>query len=231
MQSLQQLRRIDVRISGQSTIDLDTFDVDPTFSVLPELRTPRTIMSRQSLEFILGIPAAPEYFSYSSEINHLAFDLAPALQRLQMSLIHLRLQFVEVTQPIGSLRDWPALKTVRCSLAVLLGKEPQEGSLNPTGVMQKATATLADVLPPGLRELEIYPEGYWSVAAEVTQAVELLRQKETAVPVLETLVVALSTTTREVRYQRELKIACLDARVVLVDGARKGKDKFQAWYQ
>lgn len=222
---LQHIRKIDVHISGRSTIDFDTIDIAPASSAVTELRFTQTTLSQEHLAFILKIPAALEYFSYCGDTHGPALDIGYALQPLQMSLKHLNLHDVRATKPIGSLRDWPALRTVRCSLTVLLGKELQTNTLRFTDVMQKGTLSLTDVLPSGLREFEIHRERwYWSVAAEVNETVELVRQKMAVLPALETLVVAISPTNRtsDLRYHAKLKVACQDAGVELVDGGSRG---------
>lgn len=222
---LQHIRKIDVHISGRSTIDFDTIDIAPASSGVTELRFTQTTLSQEYLAFILKIPTALEYFSYSGNRNDPAFDLGYILKPLQMSLKHLDLQYVGATKPIGSLRDWPALRIVRCSLTVLLGKGLQTNTLPITDVTQKGTLRLTDVLPSGLREFEIHRERYcWSVAAEVNETVELMRQKMEVLPALETLVVAISPAhmTSDVRYQTILKVACQDAGVELVDGGSRG---------
>lgn len=78
------------------------------------------------------------------------------------------------------------------------------------------TPSLADVLPAGLRELEILRDRYWTVAEEVDQVVELLARKEAMVPVLEKLGMQM-TTGRVMRSQDTLRGACVGAAVALVN--------------
>lgn len=64
---------------------------------------------------------------------------------------------------IGSLRGWPVLTTLRCSLTLLLRQGPDV-----------ATAPLVDVLPLGIGELEIEGDQHWSCAAAVRQIEDLV---------------------------------------------------------
>lgn len=210
--SLPSIRKVDVRISGRSTIDYDTNTVAPASSMITDLRFFQTTLTQQDLEFILKIPVALEYFSHTSQAHYRPVDLGYALQPLKTSLKHLHLRSLRVTKPIGSLRDWSELQTLSSSLTLLLGKMPQQG-------METGTLSLAEVLPTGLRKFQIHRESYWSVEAEEYQAVELLRQKKAVLPRLETLVMAMSQAdmTTDVRYQTTLNIACQDAGVKLVN--------------
>lgn len=77
----------------------------------------------------------------------------------------------ELPFPEGSLRDWPVLQVLRCSLVPLLGR----------GVTEES-ARLVDVLPPGLRELEVLRDWRWGEDEAVRQVVEVLGKKKDAVP-------------------------------------------------
>lgn len=68
---------------------------------------------------------------------------------------------------IGSLRDWPVLVEVRCSLRVLLGKGPEA-----------AVARLVDVLPAAIRELEIYNDCFWTVGQIADEVEHMLEMRE-----------------------------------------------------
>lgn len=201
------LRKIDCGLLDRRTINCDTLDVAPSTSQVTDLRFSYTTVSQKCLEFILTIPAALTYFEYRCNDGRHTLDFSHALTPLRMSLTHLHLKYVPATKRIGSLRDWPLLRTVSCSLTALLGKYGQTDM-----------PRLSDVLPAGLRELDIQRDWYWTVAAEVNAAVDLLEQKEAQVPELETLVVVISPAimTRDVRNQSRLRIACHDAGVKLV---------------
>lgn len=203
--SFPSLRRIDCCLLDNRTINVDTLDVAPATSLVTHLRFSETTVSQECLEFILKIPAALAFFSYRSSGSHHNLDPSHVLQPLRMSLKYIHLGYVPVTKPIGSFRDWPLLRTVSCSLTALLGKNGQNDM-----------PRLNDMLPAGLRQLEICRNHYWSVAAEIREVVDLLKQKEAKVPGLETLVVFSSgMRTTDVWNQSSLRIACHEAGVQL----------------
>lgn len=200
------MRKIDCGLLDNRTINFDTLGVAPATSLVTDLRFSYINVSQECLEFILKIPTALTYFSFLSDRDHNTLDLSHALQPLRRSLTHLHLEYTPATKPTGSFRDWPLLCTVRCSLTALFGKD-----------FKNDTLRLYDALPVRLRELEIHRTKYWSVAAEVNQEVDLLKHKESDVPELETLVVAISPASmqRDVRNQARLRTACHDAGVKL----------------
>lgn len=144
---------------------------------------------------ILKIPIALTHLSMVVEFEgyyNLEFFI-PALAPLQKSLQYLHIDFRDVRPgpedeyvepllpyPEGSLREWVQLRTLRCSLMVLLGEGPLEGS-----------PRLVDVLPVGLRELEILPDCFWSAGQAADEAVAMLAEKESAVPGLQRVAVEM----------------------------------------
>lgn len=145
-----------------------------------------------SLHYILRVPIALTHFSYSavSDANLILSDFMTTLSLLRPSLQYLHLDFcglagvpsAEHLQPYtaGSLREWPVLRTLSCALMPLLGNRPGDCS-----------SRLMDVLPPGLRELEILRDCRWEVAEAVEHIVEMLAQKTWAVPCLEKVAVVM----------------------------------------
>lgn len=167
----------------------------------------------QPLRFILAIPRALTHFVYHPTGIYDNFDFASfglALLPLQHSLTSLDLDFRAVDpeglshQPpttIGSLRGWVALRSVTCTLQLLLGG-------NWRG--------LVEVLPAGIRELEILDdlEPRYEVAVKVVM--DLLAVKE-VVPALERVgVYADRMESESVRMM--LEMACGAVGVVLDDG-------------
>lgn len=207
------IQKIHVHIIDGSTIDIDTAEVAAATSTVTNLIFVEADQSQRSLECILKIPAALTHFGYSTKRQHPGFHMENALQPLRHSLQHLHLGFAGVALSIGSLRNWPALRTVRCSLTALLGKG-----------LQNNLPRLADMLPVGLRELEILRDRHWSVAAEVNQEVDLLREKQSVVPGLVTLAVVISPSymIRDAQHQDTLRRACQAAAVALVDIKSRG---------
>lgn len=213
--SLPCIRKIHIQVLNASCISVDTARLAAATSTVTNLLFVEADNSQRSLECILKIPIALTHFAYCAKSSHPSFDMAVALQPLRASLTHLHLECEDVLLHIGSLRDWPALRTVRSSLTSLIGKGPQDKSLS-----------LADVLPVGLLKLEILRDPYWPVLGEVGKTVELLGRKETAVPALVTLAVMISPAgmTRDRRYQANLRHACENNGVLLVHiGVRGGR--------
>lgn len=66
----------------------------------------------------------------------------------------------------GALHGWPVLKSVRCQLATLLGKDPE-----------RPVARLADVVPAVLTDLTIDDDEYWEFAPVVDQVLEMVVRK------------------------------------------------------
>lgn len=133
-----------------------------------------------ALEEFLRVPRALTHFSYNNlpselfEFNEVGLLLErigrPTLQFLALSLglaNYRWFSYTLVSFPISSLRDWPVLWSIRSSLAVLLGKGPNEWP---------GQGHLIDVLPDVIRELEIEIDRYWTateIAAEVLQMLDL----------------------------------------------------------
>lgn len=206
--SLPCIEKIHVTMTDESYIDPKRAEAAAATSTVRNLIIIDVDQPKQSLECILKIPAALTHFTYSARRPNPKVNMEHVLQPLQHSLQSLWLEFVGVGMPIGSLRAWPVLNTLRCSLTALLGKGPQ---LN----MPK----LSDVLPVGLRELQILEDECWLAEETVVQVVDLLKQKQTAVPRLVTLAVKIyaANMTEERHHQATLSDACEAAGVALVD--------------
>lgn len=69
---------------------------------------------------------------------------------------------------IGSLRDWPVLRSVRCSLAPLVG------------VRREQVVRLVDVLPLVIRSFEVDIDEVWGVEETVGEVVDMLQRKDQA---------------------------------------------------
>lgn len=142
-------------------------------------------ISPSSLKRILVVPHALKYFSYHMPCDQDfgLSDIRQALQPLQRSLCYLHLEFFllhddVLVSSIGSLRDWPELRCVRCSLATLLG-----------GDIANITEQLAYALPRRLHALEIIHSDRWTAAAVVDVVVNMLDQKGALLPGLRRLAV------------------------------------------
>lgn len=152
-------------------------------------------ISSEGLRHILKIPQRLTHFSCTAPI-----DNSRAMELLRGSLQYLCIQPPpnETTQPLGSLQGWTELRTVRCSLACLIGNGTEPHQLR-----------LVDVLPVGIRELEVLDNKNPLAVAEV---VGLLERKAELVPELQCVTVHV-----EARSQRSILMeACMRADVVLV---------------
>lgn len=206
---LPRIRKVDVRLKDSSFPFLAAEAATAT-STVTHLRLPLTFLDTRSLGSILKIPTGLTHFSYSRALPDRELYITQALRPLQASLQHLHFEWVAVEQPIGSLRGWTALRTLSCSLPLLLGKEI--GGDSPR---------LTDVLPVTLRELVIMREYYWDGTAAADQLEDLVRQKKRVVPELERLVVPFSDSQmwRDEQAKDMLKVVCEGAAVALVDYA------------
>lgn len=176
-----------------------------------------------SLRCILGMPHALERFSFSLAAHDGHFNapgFGKALKPIENSLKYLRLDFSyfidmqssdesddgnQVTDTIGSLREWPLLQTVVISLLPLLGCEP--GPLMPR---------LVDVLPANIRNLEILSDYYWWHEDVMDQILKMLEDKPTMLPRLQR-VAAFTVGVMSPARRERLMVACNAVGVTLVD--------------
>ncbi|KAL0639009.1 hypothetical protein Q9L58_001890 [Maublancomyces gigas] len=180
-------------------------------SGVTHLRFSYAYMPASVLSPVLRVPIALTHFSYSGVAagNLAVSSFMAALAPLRASLRSLHLCFrnlgdFKLLYPEGSLRDWPMLQTLSCPLMPLLGN----GKLN-------GSPRLMDVLPVSLREFEVLKDLYWSVDEEVEQIVEMLKQKESAVPRLAKLAVVFGCR-RRYSMAHQLEVACKAAGVSFV---------------
>lgn len=210
------IRTIIVQFSDE--VDFLSAMADPDItSTVTNFRLLNSVVSSSSLAYILKIPRALEQFVFCVR----GFDLlsfGDALEPLRNTLQSLTLDFQCVcsmnykiadeisTYPIGSLREWPVLYTVRCSMVALLGMGPQGDS----------PRLLEHVLPVGIRELEILSDQHWLPEEVVDQVVLLLERKEVVVAKLQKVVVL--TDWKRNPERQKLRDACEAVNVELVDG-------------
>lgn len=185
-------------------------------SRVTKLRFTRAVISPETLRCILATTVALTHFTYhlkcylrDLDITHIGPALAPlrgTLQLLHFTIdkgLYVRDGRPTVTGSLGSLRDWTCLRTLRCQLVGLIGCSGQSG--------------LVDILPAGLRELEIVEDGYWAKEEVREQVLPVLRFKTTVVPVLERLGMALSAGEEGSSGMDRLRRACEEAAVLLVN--------------
>lgn len=144
------------------------------------------------LASILAIPACLKRFACNSPINSL---FGHALSPLSDSVIHLELVPLSArpdVHPVGSLRAWKTLRTLRCTLAHLY------------------PYSLSDALPPGIRALEILRGRYIGpVQGQLLSIVALLQRKSEVVPELQRLVLNMNPG----KERKAILQACVAARV------------------
>lgn len=214
------IRKIDVHLTDDANTPLDLIEAAAGTSPVTTLRFAPADIPPPLLERILKIPIALSYFSYTTRsCTVLPLScVGQTLQPLRQTLLHLEIDLSGVTQPMnmphtpafflpGSFWDWPALQTVTCALWTLLGRPVVSDGLR-----------LADVLPVGIKELDIRGGGFWSFEQEVDRLVELLGVKDAAMPGL--LKLAVGMGEESLRSKDMLRVACEAAGVELVDNGK-----------
>lgn len=176
--NLPSIRKIQLGAVGE----ICQFDLIPTAhsaqSSVTHLCFGLSTVSTQELGRILPMMRALKYFTYSAEhgaIDAAAFGLAlkacrATLQQLRLSLsygIHAPYGLTYTDGTIGSLRDWPVLKSLRCPLWVLLGQMPSH-----------ATTRLVDVLPTVTKDFRIDVDPCWADWQIVEQVVQVMELKK-----------------------------------------------------
>lgn len=104
---------------------------------------------------------------------------------------------------INSLRDWPVLRRINCSISRLLGYRRRNTVLR-----------LVDVLPKGIEMLELAVDRFWTEEEAVAELVQLIELKE-ATGLHSLKVVRFSGMTREPQVM-QLKVLCEAAGVKLL---------------
>lgn len=203
-------------------VDLPRYDAECTiddaaqFSTVTKLRLSWVNMSVSLLSVLVNAPAALTHFSYLA-VGYTQFHmvdfmdtvspLRPTLQHLHLDLVRVSVTFTSSTEDRlrSSLRGWPVLETLSCSLVELLGN----------GFTQEVLC-LADVLPHNLRGLQILQDRYWMYRPVVDTVVELLLRKQEAVPALERVSVR-TWSGGDAQAYAVLGVACGKAGVRLVE--------------
>lgn len=140
-------------------------------------------ITHESLGHVLQVPRALTRFTLEyCTLTQLVFhgpDFGRALRVVRATLQHLQLslcdyteigpRFTDLCEPntIGSLRDWPVLKSVRCPLTPLLGLGPEI-----------AASRLVDVLPVGIVQFAIEGDHYWTGEEAADQIAAMLAPED-----------------------------------------------------
>lgn len=187
-------------------------------STVTHLKFPDSDIEPAELLTILKTPRALTHFSYFSRGININYDfhaLRTALLPLRNSLTRLVLHYRTTrtisthsggpSTTIGSLRDWPALQSLKCSLLPILG-------LGLPGESRE----IARLLPQCVRELEILDDQFWTADDALYEAWVMVRQKRAMLPNLRKLAV-YSRRGGEIEARERLRSACVDAGVVCID--------------
>lgn len=187
-------------------------------STVTHLKFPFARINQAELSTILKSPRALTHFSFfprNISINYNFHALRTALDPLRNSLTKLVLHYWTSqslsthrggpSTTIGSLRDWPVLRILHCSLLPMLG-------LGLPGESRE----IARVLPECVRELEILDDRFWTLDDALDEAVVMVRHKRAMVPELRRLTV-YSRCGGSLAARARLRSACADFGVVCVD--------------
>lgn len=173
-------------------------------STVAVLKLHNTPLDSASLALIFSTPRALRILSYEcdpSAPTSILPDVGRAILPTQNSLQELTLACGSTA--IGSLRDWPKLHTVRCSLGTLLG-DPDTPLL------------LEEILPVRIKELDILYGGDWSGRETIDVVMRLLGKMHAVLPRLESIGV-LRDVEKGKELGQMLEVACLKADVEMLD--------------
>lgn len=181
---LPSIRTINVTaVDKWNNIDLEKLNQFERTSTMTDLGIGRGNIPTKTLERILKIVMVLQRFSYGHHqpCSTLTFN-APAVGRVlgmhRETLQYLVLCFTRdkdcywgeveaIDGVIGSLREWPALVKLKCSLSVLLVK-----------AQRNVGVRMADVLPVVIQEFEICDDYFWREAEIADEVEHLLRVRE-----------------------------------------------------
>lgn len=181
MITLPCIREIDIH----NLVDTDGAEASRLFSAtnatssVTSLRFGYGTINPLLLAHILVMPRALTRFSYtdydggpdSFNITSLWTGLQRCRDTLQVLELWFRLAAIigdegEKQGTVGSLRDWPALRSLRCQMATMLGKG-----------LEKAVARLVDVVPVVMRHLTVDDDEYWKYPEVIEQVVEMVEER------------------------------------------------------
>lgn len=218
--SLPCIRCIDVYLFDETDNPPDPASA-PT-STVTDLRIAPGMVPPLFLSGLLRIPQALISFAfrgttgYDVSFNPRAFKNELQAHRDSLEFLFLDFDFEEecteddeteetdgrARPMVGSLRDWPRLRSLTCGLSALLGK-----------LFRTDTLRLVDVVPSGLRVLEVVLDSSYPCERTLGEVLGLLERKEEVVPELQRLGVALED---EEQFET-LRMACEAAGVTLAE--------------
>lgn len=156
-----------------------------------------------ALSHILSIPRALQILSYAFDPpSRVYLEPGRTIIPHQSSLRELTLE-CEVESTIGSPDLWPKLHSVTCFLSTLLGESD-------------TLVRLEDMLPKGVKVLDILFDDDWSKREAVNIVLRLLKRRKLMLPRLETIGVRRDNEKGMMDWEK-LKVACLKAGVKFLD--------------
>lgn len=193
----------------------DTIPDAARFSPVTRLRLTWKDMSISSLALLVNAPVGLTHLAYlgvgDTQLRVVEFmgNIAP----LRLSLQHLKLDYFRVQVALNSLKEdrlrsslrtWPVLQTLSCSVTELVGN-----------VFAEELLCLPDVLPRSLRAFRVLEDKHILYQSLVDMVVDqLLRRKEDALPALETLCLkSWSNEGDDEQANEVLGVACVNAGV------------------
>lgn len=216
---LPHIRRITLPAPGGIYFgDADALLATTARSPITHLTFPFARIIPHELATILAAPAALTHFAFFPRSISVNFDfrglqvaLAPVRATLTVLVLHFWTSQARAafrggaSSSVGSLRAWPVLRTVRCSLLVLLG-------LGLPGESRE----IARVLPECVVEIEILPDRVWSADEALFEAWVVVARRRVVVPQLRRLTV-FARGGGESAARERLRRACVEGGVVCVD--------------
>lgn len=218
--SLPSIRRIRFRVTSYMSEHGPSPTADPRRSSVTNLNLSfrHDIIPTPILARILAMPMALTHFTFvdhpkgagSFDCGEFRRGLATSRNTLQYLRLTIRMALGIIVkagtyeQTIGSLHDWPVLRSVRCPLGALLGKRPEA-----------ATARLVDVLPTVITDFCIDTDWYWRGLEVAEKLREMVDDKGVYGPDQLRAVTAIMCWGHEEESEEILRAAFNDAGVAL----------------
>lgn len=147
-------------------------------STVTDLHLEHRSMSTLALTRVLSMPRALAHFTYMDRggniMDYGEFRKALAASRNTLQYLRVDLLTMSTREPdvknerksIGSLYDWPVLRTIWCPMDLLLGERPET-----------QTPRLVDVLPTVIEDFCVGADEYWGTSDVAGKLVELVKGK------------------------------------------------------
>lgn len=215
------IRLIDVGIALSESLSRLRLATPVASSTLTHLRIRDANAAPAYLGPVLTATAQLTHFSYTMGCHRTSFTLAEFWEylrpvaatvvnlhlelRLRVMPGHERSRGVVQGEAMWSFKQWTALRTLKCTAAAVMGRE--------TG---RAVGKLAQVLPRGLRELDVREDENCAYVVLVDEVVEALARMDAVVPCLERVAVRPASSLHDMASLERLRGACEVAGVAVV---------------